>query len=54
MQQANASVFRMEEPLAWRLVQAAGEDGTDHEEMIFTVHGIVCNADLPPVSEKPA
>lgn len=53
MQEAQARIYRMQEPLAWRLVQAAGEDGTAHEEMIFTVHGILCSADLPPVSEKP-
>ncbi|KAF8802166.1 hypothetical protein BYT27DRAFT_7261281 [Phlegmacium glaucopus] len=38
----------------WHLVytQAAGEDGGGPEEVVASLHGIICNADLPPFRER--
>lgn len=42
-------ICRFEQPLTWRLLNVQ-EDGT--EELVFTVHGVVCNLDLPPILER--
>lgn len=38
----------------WRLVycQAAGEDVHAPEEVVASLQGIICNADLPPFRER--
>jgi hypothetical protein len=45
-----------EQPSTWRIVGAPKGDREQGavEEVVFTVRGIVCDVDLPPVLEKPS
>ena len=49
-------IQHIDNPKTWRLLkQSKSDDGSMvMEEMVFAVHGIVCNVDLPPVLEKPS
>lgn len=49
----------MDQPSTWRMLRAvavghgeAGEGGA--EEMVFTIQGIVCAIEFPPLTEKPS
>jgi len=51
------SVTCVDHPQTWRILRAGENDGEVSnaiEEMIYTVQGIVCSLDLPPVLEKPS
>jgi hypothetical protein len=50
-------VVAMDGPKTWRLVKripAQGSTATSLEESIFTVRGIICAKDMPPIYEKPS
>jgi len=36
---------------SWK-VTTAGKDTEDVEEMVFTIHGILCGQDLPPIMDQ--
>jgi hypothetical protein len=44
-----------EYPQTWRLVVAPKDENQviDIEEMVFTVQGVVCGINLPPLLEMP-
>jgi hypothetical protein len=49
-------VVAMEGPKTWRLIKRIQNSGatTSLEEAIFTVRGIICAKDMPPIYEKPS
>jgi hypothetical protein len=48
-------MLTLDRPKSWRLIQKRPLETKDEplEELIFTVRGILCAKDLPPVNEKP-
>ncbi|KAF8878569.1 hypothetical protein BD779DRAFT_1676826 [Infundibulicybe gibba] len=55
-------VVQLRQPQTWRLVTTPGsgeaatgsnEEAASGEELVFSVSGILCGRDLPPVREKP-
>ena len=54
MRQAT-ELLTLEKPKSWRLIERRELENQLEglEEMIFTVQGILCEKDLPPLTEKP-
>ena len=50
---SRVEITRLDQPQAWRLLTGPTEDNT-MEEMVFTVIGVVCGLDLPPILKRPA
>jgi len=48
-----ATIRAFEYPQTWCILKAVGE-GEHDEEVIFTVQGIVCAIDFPPIIDKPS
>ncbi len=36
----------------WKLI-VPGADGKEQEEVVFTMNGIICHADMPPIFRVP-
>jgi hypothetical protein len=49
-------VVAMDGPKTWRLVKRIQGSAamTTLEEAIFTVRGVICTKDMPPIYEKPS
>ncbi|KAF8870508.1 hypothetical protein BD779DRAFT_1455315 [Infundibulicybe gibba] len=51
-------VARFESPQTWRLIKkVSGVEGKgleESEELVFTLVGVICAHDLPPIKEKPS
>jgi hypothetical protein len=45
-----ATVQSSDNPHSWKIATAS-KDTKAFEEMVFTVHGIICGKDLPPVMD---
>jgi hypothetical protein len=45
-------IRRVEGPPTWRMLKATEGEGVATEEMVFVVHGIIQNLDLPPFTER--
>jgi hypothetical protein len=45
------TIQELENPSSWRLLKR--NNGSEMEEAVFTVQGIIISKDLPPIYEKP-
>jgi hypothetical protein len=47
---AHASVKKIEDPLPWRMTFIP-DGGTEEEEVVLHVQGVLCEKELPPIEK---
>lgn len=46
------AITYMEKPRSWRLLKPKTDGGRPDEELVYTLHGVITDKDLPPVAGK--